>query len=115
MKKEFNITGLCIKEKHYMVDISGKIEKISELVEKEQYFTINRARQYGKTTTLHCLFKSLKDKYLVFNTSFEGLGDYPFTNESNFCETLTGIIINQLEKNNLPTNLRLSMVKRFSQ
>ncbi len=103
--KEFNITGVCIQEKHYMVDISKKIEKIAVLVEKGQYFTINRARQYGKTTTLFNLFKYLKDKYYVFDTSFEGLGDYPFASESNFCESITGIIGDLLEKNNIPENI----------
>ena len=32
---------------------------------KEKYFTINRARQYGKTTTLFQLKNLLKDKYRV--------------------------------------------------
>ncbi len=32
-----------------MVDISDKIQKIRGMVDMEEYFTINRARQYGKT------------------------------------------------------------------
>ena len=47
--KEFNTTGVCISEKHYMVDVSDKVEKIKRLVDEGKYFTINRARQYGKT------------------------------------------------------------------
>lgn len=35
--KEFNVTGLCIPEKHYMVDISNKIVKIMEMVDKGAY------------------------------------------------------------------------------
>lgn len=53
--KEFNTTGLCIAKKHYMVDISEKLEQIIPLIEKDKYFTINRSRQYGKTTTLNAL------------------------------------------------------------
>jgi len=53
--REFNVTGLCIPSKHYMADISEKIRQIMAMVEKGQYFTINRARQYGKTTTLWLL------------------------------------------------------------
>lgn len=53
--KEFNVTGTCIPQKHYMVDTSGKIDQIVRMVEKGNYFTINRARQYGKTTTLASL------------------------------------------------------------
>lgn len=52
MKKRFNITTTCIIEDHYMVDISKKLEKIEEKIDHGLYFTINRARQYGKTTTM---------------------------------------------------------------
>ena len=52
MKKRFNVTGTCIPEKHYMVDISEKLKNIVKLVDNEEYFIINRPRQYGKTTTL---------------------------------------------------------------
>ncbi len=33
MKKEFNITGVCIPEKHYMVDISTKTNDILKMIE----------------------------------------------------------------------------------
>jgi hypothetical protein len=55
----FNVTGLCIPEKHYMVDISEKVHQIVAMVEKGQYFTINHAKQYGKTTTIRQLEKCL--------------------------------------------------------
>jgi len=50
--REFNVDGNCNKNEHYMVDISNKISEIVKLVEKKIYFTINRARQYDKTTTI---------------------------------------------------------------
>jgi len=53
--KRFNVTGLCVPEKHYMCDISNKVSAIAAMVERGDYFTINRARQYGKTTTLRFL------------------------------------------------------------
>ncbi len=52
MPKRFNDTGLCIPKRHYMVDTSQKIEEIMRLIEDGQYFTINRPRQFGKTTTV---------------------------------------------------------------
>ncbi len=66
MEKEFNDVGLCIPGKHYMVDISAKIDRIIRLIEKGKYFTINRPRQFGKTTTLSFLMKRLfaTDAYL---------------------------------------------------
>ena len=42
--REFNVTGICVPEMHYMVDISGKIDEIFKLVEARKYFTINRGR-----------------------------------------------------------------------
>ena len=80
MDKKFNITGTCIPEKHYMVDISEKLKNIMELIYNEEYFIINRPRQYGKTTTLFLLNKILKNnkEYLPIKISFEGIGDSIF-------------------------------------
>ena len=65
MPKRFCVTGTCIPERNYMVDISGRIDRIvKEYIEHGQYFTINRARQYGKTTTLYLLERRLREKYL---------------------------------------------------
>jgi len=87
--REFNVTGLCIPSKHYMADISNKVSQIAAMVEKGQYFTINRARQYGKTTTLWLLDDELvKQGYVVAHISFEGIGDTPFENEENFCQNI---------------------------
>jgi len=61
MKKRFNVTGTCIPEKHYMVDISEKLKDIVKLIDNEEYFIINRPRQYGKTTTLFLLNKVFKN------------------------------------------------------
>jgi hypothetical protein len=57
MKKEFNITGICIPSKHFMVDLSYKLERIIDLIENGKYFVINRPHQYGKTTIFSLLFQ----------------------------------------------------------
>ena len=56
--KVFNTTAVCIPEKHYMVDLSERVKEIKQLVDDGKYFTINRARQYGKTT-IDALCKAL--------------------------------------------------------
>jgi Predicted AAA-ATPase. len=89
--KEFNVTGLCIPEKHFMVDISGKVKKIAEMVDKGAYFTVNRPRQFGKTTTFNQLVKELSKKYVVIKASFEGVGDDIFKTEEKFCEIIFNI------------------------
>ena len=53
--KMFNVNANCQPDLHYMVDITERLQKIKEMVDAGQYFTINRARQYGKTTTLQAL------------------------------------------------------------
>ncbi len=45
--KEFNVTGLCIPEKHYMCDVSAKFARCKTLIEKGKYFAINFPRQYS--------------------------------------------------------------------
>ena len=84
--KRFNVTSLCTPEEDYMVDISEKIEQIKQLVERRCYFTINRARQYGKTTTLNTLKKTLSNDYICINLSFEGIGTTMFANAQSFCQ-----------------------------
>ena len=72
MHKKFNTTGLCIPEKNYMVDISSKINTIiTDYIQEGKYFTMNRGRQYGKTTTLYLLERQLRQRYLVISLSFE--------------------------------------------
>ena len=84
--RKFNVTSLCTPEEDYMVDISGKIEQIKKLVDNRCYFTINRARQYGKTTTLNALRKTLSNEYMCINLSFEGVGTTMFANAQSFCQ-----------------------------
>lgn len=84
MKKQFNITGLCVPEKHYMVDISGRLKEIRKLIDEGAYFTINRARQYGKTTTLNALAGVLADDYFVVRLDFQSLGSASYKDENTF-------------------------------
>jgi len=69
-----------------MVDISNRLEKMKSLVEDEEYFVINRGRQYGKTTTLVQLGKRLVGEYTVISLSFQGLGSSSFEHEAIFCK-----------------------------
>ena len=60
MKRRFNVTGSCSPQRHYMVRLDDRLEKIKEdYVDYGSYFVINRGRQYGKTTTLQALAKYL--------------------------------------------------------
>lgn len=70
--KCFNTAGICIPENNYMADVSDKVGQIvDQYISSGKYFTINRARQYGKTTTLYLLEERLKKDYIVLSLSFE--------------------------------------------
>ena len=86
--RKFNVTGICVPEMHYMVDISEKIENIFKLVEEKSYFTINRGRQYGKTTTIAELKKRLPEDYICISISFQFSGKKMFADEEGFCQGL---------------------------
>ena len=83
--KSFNTTAVCIPSKHYMVDISDKVAEIKKLVDAGKYFTINRARQYGKTTTFVSLREALADQYYVVAMDFQDYGDETFESADTFC------------------------------
>jgi hypothetical protein len=93
----FCTTGLCVPDQHYMVDVSGKIAQIREMVGRGLYFTINRARQYGKTTILYQLEKNLSDEYCCASISFEGLGGKSFETEETFCVTFMQLVKESLK------------------
>ena len=76
--KTFNTTGTCRPTEHYMVDITERLEIIRKMIERGDYFCINRGRQYGKTTTLEAISTRLSGEFCVFKISFEGLSDKAF-------------------------------------
>ena len=77
MKKKFNITGVCYPHVHYMMDNKHKLKEIVELIVEGEYFTINRPRQFGKTTSLFYLEELLQEskEYIVLKMSFEDIDD----------------------------------------
>lgn len=102
MRKRFNVTGVCIATEHYMVDISAKIKEIIDgYITPGYYFTINRARQYGKTTTLDGLSRSLGTDYYVLDLSFES-ADIMFVSEQSFCKGFQHLISQALDVCNAP-------------
>jgi hypothetical protein len=106
--KRFNTTGLCVPSKHYMADITAKLDKITELIDDGKYFTINRARQYGKTTTLRALNRTLKDRYIVASISFERFGAKNFETEEAFCLRFMEAVRRALENADLPDEYKQS-------
>ncbi len=85
LKRVFNTTGICDPAEHYMVDLTQRLQEVRKLVDEGKYFTINRARQFGKTTTLHALADYLSADYLVISMDFQmQMSDAKFKNENSF-------------------------------
>lgn len=97
MRKRFNITGSCNPLKHYMVDTRKRFNAIKELIDTGEYFTINRARQYGKTTTLNMIWRRLSERYIVVPLSFEGIGDSAYESEGALVKTFARMMARNLE------------------
>lgn len=83
-KKTFNIAGCCESESNYMVDLTGRLAEIKDMIDAGMYFTINRARQFGKTTILTALADHLKMDYEVINMDFQTMSSLSFENEQSF-------------------------------
>lgn len=94
MRRRFNTTGLCLPDIHYMVNIEERLEEIKAMVDEGEYLTINRARQFGKTTTLWRLKEKLREQYEVFLISFEGMTKEVFRSETAFCRRFYSLLAN---------------------
>ena len=100
--KSFNTAAVCIPSKHYMVDISGRIREIKKLVDAGKYFTINRARQYGKTTTLNALEQYLSNDYYVISIDFQkSMSNLSFESETKFAAAFARILLRYAKKHKL--------------
>lgn len=100
--KKFNTTAVCIPEKHYMVDLSERVEEIKRLVDDGKYFTINRARQYGKTTTITALKHILQNRYIVLSFDFQSIDNDVFMNGSTFSQAIARLMLDLKEFQNVP-------------
>ena len=99
MSKIFNVNADCKPDLHYMVDINERLKQIKVMVDAGQYFTINRARQYGKTTTLKAMGRFLKKEYVVVSLDFQKIGNAKFKTENTFSLAFAKIFLGALEKN----------------
>ena len=99
MAKVFNTTAVCVPEEHYMVNIQERLKKIKKLVDDGKYFTINRARQYGKTTTLRALYHYLQSEYYVVLMDFQTFGNAEFSTENKFSLSFAKTFLRLFKKN----------------
>lgn len=113
MEKIFNTAGTCFPDRHYMVNLTEKLEQIAQMVDNGRYFCINRARQYGKSTILHGLAKMLSKKYIVFSLSFQRMSTAKFRDEDTFCRAFINRIKQSSDAANLPESSRAYLEQLF--
>lgn len=94
-----------------MAGMSSQLDKLMDMVIRGDYFTINRPRQYGKTTIMYLLEQRLgKDRdYLVLDMSFEGIDSPTYENHEWFITTVLDIMCDRLEfmgENQLVASIR---------
>ena len=99
--KKFNTTAVCIPSKHYMVDISDKVVEIKKFIDDGKYFTINRARQYGKTTTINALTNALQEEYEMISLDFQGIDRDVFQTGGNFAQGMARLLLDRCEFDDL--------------
>ncbi|MDW8205025.1 MAG: AAA family ATPase [Cytophagales bacterium] len=99
MKKRFNVTGTCRPAEHYMMDDTRRFNAIMDLVERGEYFVINRPRQYGKTTMLAALRNELRrrEDYLPVFMSFQGLDSSVYKSDITFGQYFYGELVDALQ------------------
>ena len=115
MNKRFNITGSCVPDQHYMVDITERLEKIKEMIDRGDYFVINRGRQYGKTTTLKALNNYLADSYYVVSMDFQRqMSTAKFKDEYSFSVAFIKAFIASLKRNECSEQL-LSAINKLEE
>ncbi|MBQ7487099.1 MAG: AAA-like domain-containing protein, partial [Clostridia bacterium] len=72
------------------------------LVDEGDCFCINRARQYGKTTTLQALAEYLKPDYIVIALDFQDIDSAVYENSGPFTKGLARLLIYAKELTDAP-------------
>ena len=104
LKKFFNVNGSCNPQIHYMIDLSERLSEIKKMVDAGEYFTINRARQYGKTTLLAALAEYLKSDYKVISLDFQTISYGDFENEEKFVAAFSNEVL--ISEYDIPEDIR---------
>ncbi len=115
MERYFNITGCCNPQEHYMVNLDSRLAQIKKMIDRGQYFCINRGRQYGKTTILGALEKYLENDYIVVSMDFQGLSTSEFATEEIFVKAFARELwLNQEARNLMSNNIQAEIKKMKS-
>lgn len=108
MCKAFNTDGYCDSKFDYMVDLSNRLKEVKAMIDAGKYFTINRARQYGKTTILNALISYLELDYEIVSLDFQSMSSLSFENEQSFVAAFSEELLDNVK--NFPNNIRNELI-----
>lgn len=98
MRKHFNTEGCCYPDEHYMVNLDSRLKEIKRMVDAGKYFSVNRGRQYGKTTMIAALENELEEEYDVVSMDFQDqMSSAKFENEAVFTSAFAEAFLETLE------------------
>ena len=101
MAKAFHTAVTCDPKRHYMVDTTNKMKVFERLINNGNYFTINRARQFGKSTSLKWIYNHLNGEYLVVSLSFEDTEESDWESPSTFYHFFCRYMVNAFQSDAL--------------
>jgi hypothetical protein len=81
-----------------MVDVTAKMKVFETLIDRKNYFTITRARQFGKSSALNWILWNMSDRYLVIPASFEKYSEKDWTDDKSFCKFFCTKVIDACTK-----------------
>lgn len=111
MSKTFNTNGYCDPKLHYMVNLDSRLHEIKNMIDDGKYFTITRARQYGKTTILTALADFLAEDYDVISLDFQTISYADFESEQRFVAAFAGELSAHAE--HIPSETR-ELLERYA-
>ena len=94
-----------------MVDLSERVAEIKKMVDAGQYFTINCARQYGKTTTIDALCQALIPEDVVISLDFQDIEDGGFRDGGELSKTFSRLLLDANEFDGL--TIPESIIEKF--
>ena len=107
MAKVFNVNGACQKNIHYMVNLTPRLMEIKAMTDAGKFFSINKARQYGKTTMLRAFTEFVRNSYIVLSLDFQNIESAEFANGSSFVHAFAREILKKIRKiDAVPDNIR---------
>lgn len=115
MSKYFNIAADCKPQLHYMVNMESRLEKMKEYIGRGEYFMVNRARQYGKTTMLRALRDYLRNEYVVVGLDFQiQMSNAKFRDENTFSIAFAKAFVREIRQSagtNLCAQMKIAVDK----